>query len=205
MQITAVYSRTRRSAETVAETIPYEVDVYTDIGAVLADERIEAVDIVLPIPMLPEVVSQALAAGKHVFSEKPIAQTVGEAQTLIAASRSYGDQVWMVGENWRYEEAFQEAARAVQAGRIGQPLICDLSLQLLDKGRLSGGDLAEFGRGAGRLSAGWRRASCGRSARAAGGDRECVRVDSVAAGGSAAGRHDGHGATASVTVLWAPI
>lgn len=130
VQIVAVCSRTRRSAETVAETIPYDVDIYTDIGALLADGRIEAVDIVLPIPLLPEVVSRALAAGKHVFSEKPIAQTVAEGQALIAASRSYGDRVWMVGENWRYEEAFQAAARAVQAGRIGQPLFCDLSLQL---------------------------------------------------------------------------
>ena len=130
VQIAAVCSRTRRSAETVAETIPYDVDICTDIGALLADESIEAVDIVLPIAMLPEVVSQALAAGKHVFSEKPIAPTVGEAQALIAASRAYGDRVWMVGENWRYEEAFQTAARAIKAGRIGQPMFCDLSLQL---------------------------------------------------------------------------
>ena len=130
VQIAAVCSRTRRSAESVAETIPYDVDIYTDIGALLADGRIEAVDIVLPIRMLPEVVTQALAAGKHVFSEKPIAPTVSEAKALIAASRSYDDQVWMVGENWRYEEAFQAAARAVQAGRIGQPMFCDLSLQL---------------------------------------------------------------------------
>ena len=130
VQIAAVYSRTQASAETVAESIPYDVDIFTDIGTLLADESIEAVDIVLPIPMLPEVVSQALAAGKHVFSEKPIAQTVAEAQALIAACRPLGDRVWMVGENWRYEEAFQAAARAVQAGRIGQPLFCDLSLQL---------------------------------------------------------------------------
>ena len=130
VQIAAVYSRTRRSAESVAETIPYAVDIYTDIEALLADGRIEAVDIVLPIPMLPEVVSQALAAGKHVFSEKPIAQTVAEGQALIAACRPFGDLVWMVGENWRYEEAFQAGARAVQAGRIGRPLFCDLSLQL---------------------------------------------------------------------------
>lgn len=130
VQIAAVYSRTQASAETVAESIPYDVDIFTDIGMLLADESIEAVDIVLPIPMLPEVVSQALAAGKHVFSEKPIAQTVAEAQALIAACRPLGDRVWMVGENWRYEEAFQIAARAVQAGRIGQPLFCDLSLQL---------------------------------------------------------------------------
>jgi predicted dehydrogenase len=129
-QIVAVYSRTRTSAETVADAIPYDVDIYTDIAALLADESVEAVDIVLPIPMLPEVVSQALAAGKHVFSEKPIAQTVAEAQDLIARSRPYADRVWMVGENWRYEEAFQAAAQAIEAGRIGQPVFCDVSLQL---------------------------------------------------------------------------
>lgn len=138
VQIAAVCSRTRRSAETVAESIPYDVDIYTDIGALLADRSIEAVDIVLPIKMLPEVVTQALAAGKHVFSEKPIAPTVAEAKALIAASLSYGDQVWMVGENWRYEEAFQTAARAVQAGRIGQPMFCDLSLQLPIKADVMG-------------------------------------------------------------------
>ena len=130
VEIAAVHSRTQASAETVAEAIPYDVDIYTDIGMLLADESVEAVDIVLPIPMLPEVVLQALAAGKHVFSEKPIAQSVAEGQALIAACRPFGDRVWMVGENWRYEEAFQEAARALQAGRIGQPLFCDLSLQL---------------------------------------------------------------------------
>ena len=130
VQIAAVHSRTQASAETVAESIPYDVDIYTDIGMLLADDSVEAVDIVLPIPMLPEVVFQALAAGKHVFSEKPIAQTVAEGQALIAACRPFGDRVWMVGENWRYEEAFQAAARALQAGRIGQPLFCDLSLQL---------------------------------------------------------------------------
>ena len=129
-QIVAVYSRTRASAETVADAIPYDVDIYTDIAALLANESVEAVDIVLPIPMLPEVVSQALTAGKHVFSEKPIAPTVAEAQDLIASSRPYADRVWMVGENWRYEEAFQAAAQAIEAGRIGQPVFCDVSLQL---------------------------------------------------------------------------
>ena len=129
-QVAAVYSRTRASAKTVADAIPYPVEIYTDLEALLANESVEAVDVVLPIPLLPAVVSQALAAGKHVFSEKPIAPTVAEAQALIARSRHYGDRVWMVGENWRYEEAFQAAAQAIRAGRIGQPLFCDFSLQL---------------------------------------------------------------------------
>lgn len=129
-QIAAIYSRTRASAETVADAIPYPVEIFTDIDALVADASIEAVDVALPIPMLAGVVSKALAAGKHVISEKPIASTVAEAEALIAGSRSYGDRVWMVGENWRYEEAFQAAAQMIRAGRIGQPLFCDLSLQL---------------------------------------------------------------------------
>ena len=171
-QIVAVYSRTRASAETVADAIPYDVDIYTDIAALLANESVEAVDIVLPIPMLPEVVSQALAAGKHVFSEKPIAQTVAEAQDLIARSRPYADRVWMVGENWRYEEAFQTAAQAIEAGRIGQPVFCRRVIAAAGEGRLAAcaADLAELGRSFGGLSAGWRRASYCRSARASGRD-----------------------------------
>lgn len=129
-RIAAVYSRTRASAEAVADSIPYPVEIYTDIEALLANESIEAVDVALPVPMQPAVVSQALASGKHVISEKPIASTVAEAQALIARSRRFGDRVWMVGENWRYEEAFQVAAQAIRAGRIGQPLFCDLSLQM---------------------------------------------------------------------------
>jgi predicted dehydrogenase len=130
VQIAAVYSRTRVSAQTVADSLPYPVEIHTDIDALLADESIEAVDIVLPVPLLPEFVMKSLAAGKHVISEKPIATTVAEGKALIARSRSCGDLVWMVGENWRYEEAFQVAAKAVRDGRIGQPLFCDLSLQL---------------------------------------------------------------------------
>lgn len=129
-QIAAVYSRTRASAQTVADSLPHPVEVYTEVDALLANGSVEAVDVVLPAPLLPAMVLKALAAGKHVISEKPIASTVAEGQALIARSRNYGDRVWMVAENWRYEEAFQVAAEAIRAGRIGQPLSCDLSLQL---------------------------------------------------------------------------
>src|SRR3954447_14126650 len=46
-----------------------------DLQAVLADPGIEAVDICLPTPQHREVAEAALAAGKHVLLEKPIALT----------------------------------------------------------------------------------------------------------------------------------
>ena len=129
-QIAAVYSRTRASAQAVADSLPYPVEVYTEVDALLADGSFEAVDVVLPAPLLPATVLKALAAGKHVISEKPIATSVAQGQALISDSKTCADRVWMVAENWRYEEAFQVAAEAVRSGRIGQPLFCDLSLQL---------------------------------------------------------------------------
>lgn len=128
-EIVAVYSRSRSSAETVAASLPQPVDIYTDLDEILAAENVDAVDIVLPIPLLPEVTAKALAAGKHVISEKPIAPTVAAARALIETSRAYPAQVWMVAENWRYEDAFLTAAERIRAGAIGQPLFCDVSMQ----------------------------------------------------------------------------
>ena len=67
--------------------------------------------------------AQALAAGKHVISEKPIAPTRAEAQSLIDLHRRHPERVWMVAENWRYEEAFVRAAELLRAGAIGRPVV----------------------------------------------------------------------------------
>ena len=69
------------------------------------------------------MVAQALAAGKHVISEKPIAPTRAEAQSLIDLHRRHPERVWMVAENWRYEEAFVRAAELLRAGAIGRPVV----------------------------------------------------------------------------------
>ena len=98
-------------------------ELFTDLAALLARDDIEAVDIALPIPVQAPVVAQALAAGKHVVSEKPIAPTRAEAQSLINLHRRHPECVWMVAENWRYEEAFVRAVELLQGGAIGRPVV----------------------------------------------------------------------------------
>ncbi|MCC7448988.1 MAG: Gfo/Idh/MocA family oxidoreductase [Anaerolineae bacterium] len=120
--VVAVGSRTQRSAEALAALLPGKVDTYTDLAALLARDDIEAVDILLPIDTMPAVVEQALQAGKHVISEKPVAPDVAAGRALLAAQPS--DKVWMVAENFRYEEAFLEAAGEVQRGAIGKLIMC---------------------------------------------------------------------------------
>ena len=129
-QVVAVYSRSHASAAAVAALLPQPVMIYDHIPSLLAAEKLDAVDIVLPIPLLPEATALALAAGVHVVSEKPIAPSLAQARPLLDLHRQRPGQVWMVAENWRYEEAYVRAGQAIRDGRIGRPLTCDFSLQL---------------------------------------------------------------------------
>lgn len=123
-EIVAIYSRTHATAQSFAEQIPYPVEIFTDLDALLARTDIEAVDIILPIAALPEATRKALAAGKHVISEKPIAADVATGRELLAQYAHHSGINWMVGENWRYEAAFLKAAEIVQSGLIGTALTC---------------------------------------------------------------------------------
>lgn len=127
-EIVAVFSRTRQTAEALAARIDPRPDVYTSMGDVLAREDVDAVDIVLPIEQLAAAVDMALAAGKHIISEKPITPTVEEGKKLLSVYSHHQSQVWMVAENWRYEAAFIRAAEVLPD--IGRPLLCHWALHL---------------------------------------------------------------------------
>ncbi len=127
--ITAVYSRTAATAQALAAKIGSDVKIYTDLTALLMAPDIDAVDVVLPIPVMPPVVAQALASGKHVISEKPLAPDVATCRQLLAAYQQER-QVWMVAENWRYESAYIKAAELVKNGAIGRPITCQMALYL---------------------------------------------------------------------------
>ena len=104
-----------RAAERPALASQFEapVEIFTDVDALLAREDIEAVDILLPIELMPEIVEKALLAGKHVLSEKPVAPTVERGRALLAVPTR---GVWMVAENWRYMESFYQAAERLAQG-----------------------------------------------------------------------------------------
>ena len=122
-EIVALYSRTQASAQALAELIPHPVEIYTQLDALLARPDIEAVDILLPITALPDAIRKAFAAGKHLLSEKPIAADVATGRALLA-QHAHHPNIWMVGENWRYEAAFMQAAEIIRDGLIGTPLTC---------------------------------------------------------------------------------
>lgn len=129
----AVYSRSEKTvrefAAKVTTLLSTTPDVYFDgdpsfnLDALLARSDISSVIIVLPITQQPSIILKALAAGKHVLSEKPVAPDVASGAKLIAqyeAQYKPKGLVWRIAENFEAEPGHIVASRAIAAGKIGK-------------------------------------------------------------------------------------
>ena len=63
---------------------------YTEVGDLLADGDVDAVEILSPTPLHAEHTIAALEAGKHVSCQKPIANNVAEARRMVAVAAQSG-------------------------------------------------------------------------------------------------------------------
>ena len=90
------------------------------VAAVLADPSVEIVDICLPPYLHLPVAVDALAAGKHVICEKPIAGSVAGADRLAEAAHAAGRQVFPVFQ-YRFGRAFTALEALARAGLLGAP------------------------------------------------------------------------------------
>jgi predicted dehydrogenase len=93
----------------------------TDWRSVLERDDIDIVDICAPGWMHAEIAIAALEAGKHVLVEKPLANTLAEAEAMTAAAqaaRARGVQS-MVGFNYRRIPALALAKELIAEGRLG--------------------------------------------------------------------------------------
>lgn len=96
-------------------------DSATDWRAVLERDDVDILDICTPGHLHAELALAALAAGKHVLVEKPLANTVLESEQMVAAAataRAAGVQS-MVGFNYRRVPALALARSLIHQGRIG--------------------------------------------------------------------------------------
>jgi predicted dehydrogenase len=91
----------------------------TDYGRMLERDDIGLVDISLSGDTHHEFALAALEAGKHVFCEKPLANTLSEAREMVEAAQRAGT-VNMVCHNYRRVPAVQLAKKFVDEGRIGE-------------------------------------------------------------------------------------
>lgn len=98
---------------------------YPDARAMLAAEKLDALDIAAPRQVHAELVRLAAAHGLPVLCQKPLAPTLKQAERLVAEVD--GRIRLMVHENWRFRAWYREMAGWLGAGRIGTPFAARLS------------------------------------------------------------------------------
>ena len=116
----AICGRNEDAAGDVARRFGWE-SVETDWRALLTRDDIDVIDICTPGNTHAEIAIAALEAGKHVLCEKPLANTVAEAEAMAAAAveaAKHGVRA-MVGFTYRRTPAVSYARQLVASGRIG--------------------------------------------------------------------------------------
>ncbi len=115
-----VYSlHRRRAAERIEKATGNRPRQTGDYRELLADQAIDAVCIATPDHWHAKQILDALAAGKHVYCEKPMTHTAEEAHEVVQAWRA-SDRVIQVGAQRTSDPRFQEANRYIREGRIGK-------------------------------------------------------------------------------------
>ena len=120
-RMTALCGRTEDKLRAAADQLGW-ASTETDWKALLGREDIALVDVCTPGDSHAEIAIAALEAGKHVLCEKPLANTVADAEAMAAAaSTAAGRGVRsMVGFTYRRVPAIALARRLVEQGRIGE-------------------------------------------------------------------------------------
>ncbi|MEX0701918.1 MAG: Gfo/Idh/MocA family oxidoreductase [Planctomycetales bacterium] len=98
-----------------------QVKKYREYQELLADPDIDLVDVCLPTDLHEKVVLEALAAGKHVLVEKPIAIDLAAADRMVEAAERAG-RLLMVGQVLPYFPEFRYAAELIASGEHGKLL-----------------------------------------------------------------------------------
>ncbi|MBB5204348.1 putative dehydrogenase [Inhella inkyongensis] len=92
---------------------------YSDFDQMLATEALDALLIATPSKLHAGMVTQALSRGLHVFCEKPFVLDVADGERLVALAHEK-QRVTQVGYHYRFVGTFQEAARIVKSGALGE-------------------------------------------------------------------------------------
>ncbi|MEV1241462.1 Gfo/Idh/MocA family oxidoreductase [Nonomuraea sp. NPDC049750] len=94
-------------------------DIETDWRELVKRDDVQIVDICTPGDSHAEIAIAALEAGKHVLCEKPLANSVAEAEAMVRAAASSAGKS-MVAFNYRRVPAVALARRYVEEGRLGE-------------------------------------------------------------------------------------
>ncbi len=132
---------------------PKNIYNYQNYDSIKNNPEVDIIYIVLPNGMHCEYTVRGLQAGKHVLTEKPMANTPAECQQMIDAGRKANRKL-MVAYRCRYEPYNQEAIRVARSNELGKTkvILADAGFNMgdpnqwrLKKDLAGGGSLMDIG------------------------------------------------------------
>ena len=93
----------------------------SEVSQMLADPDLDAVVLATPVPTHAELAVQVLEAGKHCFVEKPMAQSVADAQRVVQAAQA-NSRILMVGHLLEYHPGVRKLKELADTGELGDEI-----------------------------------------------------------------------------------
>lgn len=117
-------------AATAAAAAQFEVPhVYRELNELLADGSVRVVDIAIPAAAQPGVAQQAIAAGKHLLCQKPLAEDFTTAAALVAAAEQAG-VLLAVNQQMRWAPGIRATKALLNRGWLGRPFAASVAVNV---------------------------------------------------------------------------
>lgn len=129
LEVVAIFDTDNAKAQDVAKRhgIP---TVYKTLAELLADPKVEIVDIAVPAAAQPKIFAQVAAAKKHILAQKPFATTVAAGEAMVKQAKDAG-VIAAVNQQLRFEEGVAAAHKMVELGWIGTVSNFSINVNLL--------------------------------------------------------------------------
>src|SRR5919202_3365157 len=124
-EVVAVCTAHRETAEETAKQFGVPL-AFHDHHEMLRHPDIDAVAVVVRVPLHHRLTMDALRAGKHVLTEWPLGANLSEAQEMADLARAQGVHT-MVGLQGRLAPAFLRLKELIEEGYVGEVLSCKLT------------------------------------------------------------------------------
>ncbi|MCE9681158.1 Gfo/Idh/MocA family protein [Halomonas alkalisoli] len=122
-EIVAVTDVNLDQARAVVDRLGLDAHVYEDGHQLIQADDVDAVLVTSWGPTHEEYVLAAIAAGKYVFCEKPLATTAEGCRNIIDAEVEAGKRRVQVGFMRRYDSGYRMMKDAIEGNRLGEPLM----------------------------------------------------------------------------------
>lgn len=131
LKVMAVYDPSEMEVRAAARR--FDCDAVSSLDEIVARDDVDAVALVTPNHLHRSQAELALKAGKHVFVEKPLANTVKDGHAMVRTAAGAG-LVLMVGHNMRWGRAARKTKRLMDQGALGKVVSAEFHFSL-DSGR----------------------------------------------------------------------